>query len=160
RWLLLALLLFFGALSVQVALKASKGGQAIERWRTQIQALSDGEDIYERYTYPNPPIMALILMPFANLPEWTRLPVLLCDLAWFWLKVGMTLLALTWTFRLVEAPGRPFPLAAKVLTVLLALRPIAGDLSHGNVNLFILFLVLGFLYAFHCRRDFLAGVVL
>src|SRR5262245_22930590 len=99
--------------------------------------------------------MALILMPFANLPEWTGLPVLVGALAWFWLKVGMTLLALAWTFRLVEAPltlpsppsdggegrvrgpapGRPFPVAAKVLTVLLALRPIAGDLSHGNVNL-------------------------
>src|SRR2546423_12592432 len=57
-WLLLALLLFFVVLSVQVALKAAKGGQAIERWRNQIQALSDGENIYERYNYPNPPIMA------------------------------------------------------------------------------------------------------
>jgi alpha-1,2-mannosyltransferase len=47
-----------------------------------------------------------------------------------------------------------------VLTVLLSLRPIAGDLSHGNVNLFILFLVVAFLYAFHRGRDLLAGLLL
>jgi len=162
RWLLLTLLLFFVALSVQYALKASRSSHssAFQRWRDQILSLSDGEDIYERYNYPNPPIMALILTPVATLPEWTGLPVLTCALVWFWLKVGMTLLALAWVFRIVEVPGRPFPLWARVLTVLLTLRPIAGDLSHGNVNLFILFLVVGFLHAFHRGRDFLAGIVL
>jgi hypothetical protein len=162
RWLLIALLLFFVALSVQYAMKAAKSDHrtAIQRWREQILGLTEGEDIYQRYNYPNPPIMALILTPVANLPEWTGVPPLVCALVWFYLKVGMTLLALRWVFRMVEAPDRPFPLGARVLTVLLTLRPIAGDLSHGNVNLFILFLVVGFLYAFHLRRDFLAGVVL
>src|SRR3954447_17308704 len=126
-WLLLALILFFVALSVQYALKAAKSDHhsAIQRWREQILGLSEGENIYERYNYPNPPIMALILLPWANLPDWTGLPPLVCALAWFYLKVGMTLLALRWVFRMVEVPGHPFPLSAKVLTVLLALRPIA-----------------------------------
>jgi len=35
-----------------------------------------------------------------------------------------------------------------------------GDLLHGNVNLFILFLVIATLYAFHCRHDLTAGVIL
>jgi hypothetical protein len=35
-----------------------------------------------------------------------------------------------------------------------------GDLSHGNVNLFVLFAVTGSLWAFCCRRDFAAGVLL
>jgi alpha-1,2-mannosyltransferase len=162
RWLLGALLVFFVGLSVQYAVKASKGEHrsAILRWREQILSLHEGEDIYDTFHYPNPPIMALILTPVAALPEWTGLPPLACALVWFYLKVGMALLALLWVFRMVEEPGRPFPLWAKVLTVLLSLRPIAGDLSHGNVNLFILFLVVGFLYAFHRRRDFLAGVSL
>src|SRR5437763_967586 len=124
--LLLLLLVFFVALSIQHALKASKGDghrSAILRWREQILGLQDGEDIYERYTYPNPPIMALILTPVAALPEATGLPVVACALVWFYLKVAMTLLALRWVFALVEAPGRPFPLGAKVLTVLLTLRP-------------------------------------
>src|SRR5690606_8107896 len=42
----------------------------------------------------------------------------------------------------------------------LSLRPILSDLSHGNVNILILFLVVASLYAFHRGRDFLAGVVL
>src|SRR5262249_27468918 len=49
---------------------------------------------------------------------------------------------------------------AKAATVLLSLRPIMSDLLHGNVNLFILFLVLAFLYAFHRGRDFLSGNIL
>jgi hypothetical protein len=72
----------------------------------------------------------------------------------------MTLAALAWTFRLVESPDRPFPLWAKTLAVLLSLRPIMGDLTHGNVNLFILFLVIGSLYAFHRGRDVTAGMIL
>src|SRR5207247_11057236 len=59
-----------------------------------------------------------------------------------------------------QQDGRLFPAWAKALTVLLSLRPIMGDLQHGNVNLFILFLVIASLYSFHRGRDWRAGVVL
>jgi len=85
--------------------------------------------------------MALVLYPLAKMPPvWGAL-------TWFYVKVGLTLLAFHWVFRLVETPGRPFPLWARVATVLLSLRPIIGDLHHGNVNLFILFLVVAALAA-------------
>src|SRR5205823_14479522 len=48
----------------------------------------------------------------------------------------------------------------KALTVLLSLRPITGDLTHGNVNLFILFLVVASLYAYRERRDYVSGLFL
>src|SRR5262245_3586185 len=164
KWLLALLLLFFVALAVQYTFKATQGDghrSAILRWRQQLLSLSDGEDIYpEDNPYPNPPIMALILLPVATWPDPLGLPPAWAALGWFALKVGMTLLALRWVFRMVETPQHPFPPAAKVLTVLLSLRTIAGDLSHGNVNLFILFLVVASLYAYHHGRDFLAGVVL
>src|SRR5437667_265371 len=67
---------------------------------------------------------------------------------------------LAWIFRLVETPEQPFPPWAKAVTVLLSLRPITGDLSHGNVNLYILLLVAACLFAFQHRRDWLAGVLL
>jgi hypothetical protein len=156
-WLVAALLAFCVALSFQYADKASQGtGErtALGRWRSQVLALWQGKDIYRLYNFPNPPVMAILLTPVEVLRP------LAGGLVWFFLKVGMTLLALAWVFRLVEAPGRPFPTWAKVLTALLSLRPIAGDLAHGNVNLFILFLVVGFLYALHRRRDFLGGLVL
>jgi hypothetical protein len=136
-------------------LKASKDRSAYERWRHQLERFDDhDEDVYQQHNYPNPPIMALILEPFMRLPGVTG------ALAWFYLKVAMTLLALAWVFRVVQDAGTPFPPWAKAVTVLLSLRPILGDLNHGNVNLFILFLVIASLYSFHRRRDVASGVLL
>jgi hypothetical protein len=61
----------------------------------------------------------------------TKLPPVAAALAWYYLKA---------------------------LTVLLSLRPVMGDLEHGNVNLFILFLVAAGLTAYRLGRDFLAGL--
>lgn len=123
---------------------------AFLRWRNQIQGLEDGQNIYRLYKYPNPPIQALILFPF------TELPHLPGSLVWFYLKVAMAAVALVWTFRLVG----PMPPWAKVVTVALSLHPILGDLSHGNVNIFIAFLVIGALEAYRRGWDLTAGVVL
>jgi hypothetical protein len=153
RWIVLSLAIFFSAFSIPYAIKASEQRSAIVRWAPQLQQL-DEEDIYQRHGYPNPPIMAILLWPLAELPP------LVGALVWFFLKVGMTLLATHWVFRLVERHDRPFPPWAKLLAVLLSLRPIIGDLSHGNVNLFILFLIVAALYAFHRGRDWTAGIVL
>lgn len=154
----LALFCLFVGLSVQHSLKAFGGPSpyrtAFLRWRKDILDLEAGADIYVLHNYPNPPIMPLLLSPLVHLPA------LAGSLVWFYLKVGMALLAVYWACRLVETPDRPFPTWARALAVLLSLRPIMGDLSHGNVNLFILFLVMAALYAFHHRRDFSAGLLL
>src|SRR5581483_40368 len=134
--------------------KALANRSAILRWQPQLRGLEEGVNIAERYNYPNPPIMALLLFPLAKLPP------LAAALVWFYLKVALTLLALHWVFLLVEETGCPFPAWARALTVLLSLRPIIDDLQHGNVNLFILFLVLAALTAYQRGRDGLAGVVL
>lgn len=152
-WFVIALLALFAGLSVQYTFKAIHKRSAFERWRNQLQQFED-VDIYKRFNFPNPPIMALILEPFSALPSPYG------ALAWFYLKVGMTLLAFFWVFKMVESPDLPFPPWAKMLTVLLGLRPIMGDLFHGNVNLFILFLVVACLYAYKRGRDFTSGVVL
>ncbi len=158
RWFLLGLGLLFVVCSVQYGFKARGSGahpnrSAILRWGDALQHVTD-EDIYQHYAYPNPPIMALILRPLAYLSPLAR------SLCWYYLKLALTLIAVYWVFRLVEEPGHPFPAWAKALAVLLSLRPILGDLSHGNVNLFILFLVVAALYAFHRGRDALAGLSL
>src|SRR5262249_25019313 len=81
-------------------------------------------------------------------------------LTWFCLKAAMALFALAAVFRLIEAGGVPFPPWARAVAALLCLRPIVEDLSHGNINIFILFLVIGCLYAWHKRLDFSAGLLL
>ncbi|HEY1858872.1 MAG TPA: glycosyltransferase family 87 protein [Gemmataceae bacterium] len=154
RWFVAALLLLFAALSVQYTFKVLTHDTAIVRWLEQLKKWDAGEDIFEQFNYPNPPIMALILEPFVHLPP------LAAALCFFYLKVGMTLAVFYWVFRLVQIPAAVFPPWAKALTVLLSLRMIMSDLNHGNVNLFILFLVIGALYAFHRRRDGVAGVTL
>jgi hypothetical protein len=153
RRIVVCLVLLFAGLSIPYGIKASEQRSAIVRWAPQLQQL-DAEDIYQRYAYPNPPIMAILLWPLAQLPP------LVSALCWFYLKAGMVLLSLHWIFRLIERHTQPFPPWAKVLATLLSLRPIIGDLSHGNVNLFILFLVVAALYAYQRGGDFTAGIVL
>jgi alpha-1,2-mannosyltransferase len=149
-----ALLVLFVGVSVQYSIKAVQHRSAFVRWQSQVLAMDEGTDIAKEFNYPNPPVMAVLLLPLASLPP------LAGALAWFYLKVAMTLLAIHWVFRLVETPGRPFPAVAQALTVLLSLRPILGDLEHGNVNLFILFLVVAALAALQARRDVLSGILL
>jgi hypothetical protein len=156
-WFVAGLLLFFVAVSIQYSIKVldheRDNRSAFLRWREQILQLDD-VNIWDRHNYPNPPIMVMLLEPLA------RLQPLAGSLCWFYLKVAMTILAIALTFRLIETPARRFPAWGKALAVLLSLRPLTGDLSHGNINLFILLLVVGSLYAFNQRRDWTAGVLL
>ncbi|QEL14926.1 glycosyltransferase family 87 protein [Limnoglobus roseus] len=131
---------------------------AFLRWRPQIQALDSGTNIYAAFNYPNPPIMALILYPLAELPP------LVGAMTWFALKVVMALAMVAWAFSLIRNSEfgirNEIPDWAKAVAVVLALHPILGDLAHGNVNLLIAFLVTAALALFCRRWDFSAGVVL
>ena len=167
RGFVFILVLFFVALSIQYGWKAWHNRSAFERWQPQISDLGNGVDIAGRYNYPNPPVMALLLYPLARIPDilqgWgvpRQAASAFAALCWFYIKAGLTLLVFRWVFQLIEETGRPFPLWAKFVTVLLALRPIMSDLQHGNVNLFILFLIVAALTAYHRKRDLLAGAVL
>lgn len=137
---------------------------AFLRWRPQIlgdetpgrgamPGLIKGDDVYRLYNYPNPPILALTLWPLAELPA------TIGAMSWFFLKVGMAGLALLWAFRLC-GPNPEFPEWAKLLTLGFSLHSILGDLSHGNVNIYIALLCIGALELYRRGRDGLAGIVL
>ena len=144
--------------AVRYYLKAEKPSRTGEltrtaflRWRPQIHALESGTNIYTAFNYPNPPIMALVLYPFAALPP------LLGAMAWFAAKAAMAVWLVRWAVRAV---GTDPPAGALAGAVLLAMHPLLGDLAHGNVNIFIAFLVTATL-ALYCKRwDFSAGLVL
>src|SRR6516225_5668973 len=153
-WFLPAMALLFIALSVQYTFKAAHNKSAFVRWREQILQIDQGMKLYEYYHYPNPPIMALLLRPLAELP-----PVV-GALVWFFLKVGMAAVAFRACVRMIESGGMPFPTTAKAAVLLLCASPLIGDLQHGNINILILFLVIACLYAFHRGHDGLAGVLL
>lgn len=158
RWLIGLLALFFLAILVQYTLKLrhSEHGMrsAFLRWRPQLAELADGVDVWQKYAYPNPPIMAILLVPFLALPP------SLGAAAWFALKAALALAAILGVFALLDDPTRPFPLWGKLLAVAVILKPIEGDLMHGNVNLLMLFLIVAALLACHRRRDGLAGALI
>ncbi len=119
--------------------------------------MQDGENIHAKYNYPNPPILPQLLTPIFKLIE---LDPVVGALTWYFLKLGMAIICIVWSFRLVTADGRPFPEWAKALAVAASISTVIGDLKHGNVNIFILFLVMSVLYAYTCGKDYLAGLLL
>ncbi|MGL6094658.1 MAG: glycosyltransferase family 87 protein, partial [Fimbriiglobus sp.] len=127
---------------------------AFLRWRPQLRELARGADSYAKFNYPNPPVMAMILIPFAELPPVTG------AMTWFFLKMAMAGGVLVWAVRLASPRDRPMPDWAKAVVVILSLHPIHGDLSHGNVNIFIAFLVLAGLELFRRGYDVPSGLVL
>ncbi len=152
RLFVVVLLLLVVGLSVRVARRVSReGGTAFTRWQSQLLQLEDGVDISAVHHFPNPPMMAVLLEPIA------RLDPVPAALVWFYLKVAMAGLALWQVIRLVQPYA---PRWAWMLIVLVSGKPILDDLSHGNVNLVILFLVVTMLTAYRARRDLLAGGLL
>jgi hypothetical protein len=173
RWAVVALLaVVVLGVGVQYVLKTTEpdpdhpdqpnSRSAFLRWKQQLHALGRGENIYEVYTYPNAPIMALILYPLAQMPrvEVAGRDVDTGALTWFAIKVVLTVVTFAMAVQVLQERRRPFPAGAQLAMLVLSLRPIIGDLSHGNVNLLILFLVVAALYAFKRGFDFTAGVVL
>ena len=49
--------------------KALKDRSAIVRFMEQLRNMDSGEDIYHRYSYPHPPLMAWMLRQLARLPD-------------------------------------------------------------------------------------------
>ena len=54
--------------SVLYALKAAEDRSAFVRWRHQVLEIGDGVDIWNRFYFPNPPILPLTLYPLMLLP--------------------------------------------------------------------------------------------
>ena len=148
------LVVLLGTLVHYVGVKG-EGRSAINRWRPQVQALWTGTDVYTAYAFPTPPVMAVVLTPFCHLPgRW-------CMGLWFVAKSAMLLASMHLAVRGFRWRGPPaLTTGWQCVLVVLCLRPMLSDLSHGNVNLWILFLLAVALTAFRDRRDTLCGLSL
>jgi len=134
--------------------KAADHRSAFVRWRPQVLKLWEGTNIYDRMLFPNPPIMPIMLYPLMILPPVTG------AMCWFAVKAGLTTWSLILCLRMVRPPEGSFPPLFQTAILLLSLRPILGDLHHGNINLLILFLIVAMFQAWRHERDLLAGLLL
>jgi alpha-1,2-mannosyltransferase len=157
-WIAAGLGFFFLAIGIQHSLRIKNSDRpdsksAFLRWLPQFRELNGGVDIWQKYNWPNSPVMAILLEPFMLVD-----PPMLGSQLWLIAKMGFAALSILLVFKMLDRPDRPFPFWGKALAVLLALRPIEGDLVHGNVNLFILLTVVVGVYAFHRGWDITAGL--
>lgn len=153
-------------LAIVYAGKAAEGRSAFVRWRPQIQSLVAGENVYEAafigdededdpdQAYPNPPLLAIVLYPL------TLLPPVAGAVTWFMIKAIMVWWLLDWANRLAAGRGRASPDWATAIVFIFSIRPILGDLQHGNVNILIAFLVVAGLWLFAHGRDVWAGLTI
>jgi len=151
-WLLWATIILIAAAFYYE--KAADHRSAFVRWRPQVLQFWDGVNIYDKMLFPNPPIMPITLHPLMVLPT------VVGAMGWFGIKVGLTTAVLIMCFRIVKPAGGSYPPMFRSLVLLLSLRPILGDLHHGNNNLVILFLVVAMFYAWRNGHDILAGLLL
>ncbi len=135
-------------------LKAAESRSAFVRWQHQILEIGQGVNIWDRYYFPNPPILPIMLYALMILP-----PVV-GAVSWYAIKVGMTTWSALALSKMSVGRGKPLPGWAVGLILLLSIRPIMSDLQHGNINLLILFLTVACLYAWQRGRDISAGVLL
>ncbi len=129
--------------------KAADNRSAFVRWRPQVLQFWRGVNIYDEMNFPNPPIMPITLYPLMVLPTVAG------AMCWFAIKVALTTLTLIMCLKIVQPPGRLLPPMFRSLILILSLRPILGDLHHGNNNLVILFLIVAMFYAW--RRGLRRG---
>lgn len=134
--------------------KASDDRSAFVRWRPQVLEFWKGVNIYDVRHFPNPPILPISLYPLMTLPP------LEGAIAWYGLKVLLTVFSVWFCFRMVRPDDRVLPSYVQGAVLLLSFRPILGDLHHGNNNLVILFLVCAMLLAWRKGYDVLAGLLL
>ena len=116
--------------------KAADHRSAFVRWRPQVLKFWEGVNIYDKMLFPNPPILPITLGPLMALPPVAG------AMTWFAIKVMLTSISLIMCLKVVKPPGLPFPPFFQSAILLLSLRPILGDLHHGNINLLILFLII------------------
>src|SRR5262245_8213953 len=83
--------------------KAADHRSAFVRWRPQVLKFWAGVNIYDKYYFPNPPIMPITLGPLMMLSPVAG------AMTWFTIKVGLTTIALIICRQIVKAPDRPIP---------------------------------------------------
>ncbi len=134
--------------------KREKHRSALGRWLPDARALQQGDDPYgEGHWFPNPPLVLIALVPFAHLP------IAAAGVVWSILKIAAVVAGCWLVIAAVRRENFGVPLGVLLMAALFSTRPIMGDITHGNINLFVFFELALAWYLFVTGRDLRAGVV-
>ena len=151
----LFLLVCVGSL-ITVLGKAQEGGTAFVRWMSDTERLLAGRPIYdeEHEGYPHLPATALLLVPFHALGP------IVGSIAWLLVKAGALACILWAADAAARGGGRRLPGWMLPAVLVMNVRFLSGDLTHGNLNLIIGGLVALALVCVVRRHDVWAGLSL
>ena len=160
--LVLAVALTLVAL-IQARHRALQGRSALLKWSGDVEAVLDADraagEVYFRDAatldegFPMLPLGALLLAPFLGIGGATG--------AWLWaaVKLGLAWWMLSASLRLAAADSSAtWPPWAAALVVLLSLRVLLSDVSHGNVNIVVGATVVAAAVAWARGSDLQAGL--
>jgi len=128
---------------------------SINRWIPIAQSNDFGQELYRRHIdYLYPPIFLILIKPLAQVSmPWRAL-----------IFEGLKDISLIWSiflaYRMARTCFRDFRLWMLALALLMTGRFIESDLSHGNVNLFVLLFVLAGCRLWQKDHGFWGGILL
>jgi len=126
----------------------------LKRWLPYAAELGLDDRLYDDHPdYLYPPFFLVLLRPLTHLPP-TAAAIL-----WQGTKYACAIGIFALAWNLLARAG-PLPFWAKLLAVIVSLRFIFSDLSHGNLNLFIACGVTLAAWLLFSRRPWLSGLVL
>jgi len=131
---------------------------AVGRWRNAVRDFWAGHNIYLASSddgatrmHPNMPFVVILLTPFAYLPAWAAAAVYNA------LKLAVIAAAVLMMVRVADHDGLRMPDWVVGLGLLWALKPIVGDIQHGNTNVFVLGAIVLHLWLYRRGSDVAAG---
>jgi hypothetical protein len=159
RRLVLALAAALTILSfVQAVHRARAGRSALIKWRPDVERLWNGGEVYGadrgdgREGFPTPPLTAIALSPFLALGDVPG------AIAWAAFKLALAWWSVLVVLRLAAGRAGDFPPWGAALVVVLCWRVFASDVSHGNVNLALLAVLVAAARAWRAGVDERAGL--
>ncbi|HVS19937.1 MAG TPA: glycosyltransferase family 87 protein [Planctomycetota bacterium] len=144
--------------TVQAVHRARAGRSALVKWRPDVERLWDGGALYGadrgdgREGFPTPPLVAVALTPFLALGDVPG------AIVWALFKLALAWWSVLAVLGLCAGRARDFPPWAAGLVLLLVWRVMHSDVTHGNVNLAVLALLVAAARPWHAGNELRSGL--
>lgn len=129
---------------------------AIGRWLPTAEPIFHNPNNVDPYGYghwfPTPPLMLLMISPL------TKLGYVGAGIAWSILKLVGFSAGMMMIIRGLSTERFEVPVGVMIMAAVYSLRPVVGDITHGNLNIFMM-VWLAIAWGCYVRRqDYLAGI--